>query len=104
MLVVWINFCLMLYRCLMMQRCDGKQGCTNQIGMKKGEKAGSLSLLNISKRFADNWRKKRDFSGYNFAPARVAIYHKKKKEDVYCPFYWQYKCIAAHKAIVSGLR
>jgi hypothetical protein len=23
--------------------------------MKKGEKAGSLSLLNISKRFADNW-------------------------------------------------
>jgi hypothetical protein len=37
----------------MMQRCDVKQGCTNQIGMKKGEKAGSLALLNISKRFAD---------------------------------------------------
>jgi hypothetical protein len=56
-ILVWnglINFCLILYRCLMMQRCDGKQGCTNQIGMKKGEKAGSLSLLNISKRFADN--------------------------------------------------
>jgi hypothetical protein len=44
-----------------MQRCDGKQGCTNQIGMKKGEKAGSLSLLNISKRFADNGRSGRDF-------------------------------------------
>jgi hypothetical protein len=37
----------------MMQRCDVKQGCTNQIGMKKGEKAGSLALLNISKRFTD---------------------------------------------------
>jgi hypothetical protein len=37
----------------MMQRCDVKQGCTNQIGMKKGDKAGSLALLNISKRFAD---------------------------------------------------
>jgi hypothetical protein len=55
-ILVWndlINFCLILYRCLMMQRCDVKQGCTNQIGMKKGEKAGSLALLNISKRFAD---------------------------------------------------
>jgi hypothetical protein len=39
----------------MMQRCDGKQGCTNQIVMKKGGKQESLSLLNISKRFADNW-------------------------------------------------
>jgi hypothetical protein len=39
----------------MMQRCDGKQGSTNQIVMKKGEKRESLSLLNISKRFADKW-------------------------------------------------
>jgi hypothetical protein len=39
----------------MMQRCDGKQGCTNQIVMKKGRKQESLSLLNVSKRFTDNW-------------------------------------------------
>jgi hypothetical protein len=34
--------------------------------MKKGEKAGSLALLNISKRFADNWRLKMEFSGRKF--------------------------------------
>jgi hypothetical protein len=47
----------------MMQRCGGKQGCTNQIGMKKGEKAGSLALLNISKRFTDIRGRKRNISG-----------------------------------------
>jgi hypothetical protein len=45
----------------MMQRCDGKQGCTNQIVMKKGRKQESLSLLNVSKRFTDNWAKERAF-------------------------------------------
>jgi hypothetical protein len=45
----------------MMQRCDGKQGCTNQIVMKKGRKQESLSLLNVSKRFTDNWAKEGGF-------------------------------------------